>query len=120
MRRVLGCAEAEVLRRYVALIVTPEDHMAGAPEAEMRTALTEGVAENERWHVKHDGARYGEVGQLTSLPEGDGLVGSLRVTRDRTVRLRVRTRARAGASARGTHRGQRREAVPQAGRPRGR
>ena len=99
-RHVLGWVEAEVLRRHVALIFTPEDRAAGVPEAEMRTASAEGVAEDERWHVKRDGTRFWGSGQLTPLREGGSLVGYLKVMRDRTARhaavedLREATRER--------------------------
>ena len=41
------------------LIFTPEDRAANRPEVEMKKALTEGRAADERWHVKRDGTCSG-------------------------------------------------------------
>lgn len=91
-----------MLRRHVALIFTPEDRAAGAPEAETRIASAEGTAEDERWHVRRDGVRFWGSGQLTPLHEGGGLVGYLNVcatARRDTGLCRTCGRPRAGASA---------------------
>ena len=86
-RRILGWAESEVLLHDVALIFTPEDRAAGVPEAEMRGALRDGHAKDERWHLKRDGTRFWAQGQVTPLrrrDEGGGPRGFLKILRDRT------------------------------------
>jgi PAS domain S-box-containing protein len=82
-REVLGWEEAEVIGQSAALIFLPEDRVAGAPEAEMRTALSTGQAADERWHVKRDGSVFWASGQLTPLRDGKGH-GFLKILRDQT------------------------------------
>ncbi len=80
---MLGWSGSEVLGHDAALIWTPEDRQAGVPEQEMRTALEQGSAAGERWHIRRDGARFWAAGQLTPLHDG-GLRGYLKILRDHT------------------------------------
>ncbi len=82
-RNVLGWAESEVLGRDAALIFTPENREAGVPEAEMRTALAQGSAADEHWHLRRDGSRFWAEGRLTPLRNG-GRHGFLKILRDHT------------------------------------
>lgn len=49
--KILGYSEAEVLGQHFSLIFTPEDREAGVPAQEISVALSEGRAEDERWHI---------------------------------------------------------------------
>ncbi len=91
--RLLGYAEEEILGRDVDLIFTPEDRAAGAPEGERRTALVQGRAEDERWHVRKDGSRFWGSGLL--MPLSDRAVGFVKIMRDRTEQRRVEAQLRA-------------------------
>jgi PAS domain S-box-containing protein len=71
-RRILGYEEGEALGRDGGIIFTPEDREAGAPEAEMRMARDQGRAENERWHLRQDGARFWASGLLMPMHEASG------------------------------------------------
>ncbi|WP_407528056.1 sensor histidine kinase [Methylobacterium oryzisoli] len=80
--RVLGLSRSEMIGRPADVIFTPEDRAAGIPEFERRTALAEGRAEDERWHLRRDGSRFWAQGQL--LPLRDSVPGFAKIIRDRT------------------------------------
>jgi PAS domain S-box-containing protein len=84
--RLLGYTEAEILGRSADVIFTPEDRAAGAAEAERCTALRDGAAEDERWHLRSDGSRFWGGGTLMSLKDGSGTVTDfVKCMRDRTA-----------------------------------
>jgi PAS domain S-box-containing protein len=95
--RVLGWTEKEVMGRPADIIFTPEDRAAGVPAREAATALAEGRAENERWHLRQDGTRFWASGQSMPLrdpaagPDAPPL-GLLAVMRDQTERRRAEER----------------------------
>jgi len=76
-------------------IFTNNDRQAGAPEWEIGTALEEGQAKNERWHVRADGSLFWGSGMMVALPGPDGeVVGFAKIIRDRTsVWLRNETQS---------------------------
>lgn len=86
--RMLGWTQAEALGRPCRMIFTPEDCAAGVPQAEMRKALQEGRAVDERWHIRRDGSRFYAVGELLPLHDG-GLLGYLKILRDCTEQRRA-------------------------------
>lgn len=71
-----GWSETEVLGQSGDIIFTPEDRAAGAPQQEQDTALAEGRAADERWHVRKDGSIFSGSGVLTALYRVD--TGELR------------------------------------------
>ncbi len=83
-RHVLGWEEAEALGQPFAMIFTPEDQAAGAPEWEMRCAAQDGHAADERWHMRRDGTRFWGRGQVMPL-RGAGEPGFLKILRDHTT-----------------------------------
>ncbi|MBL6454572.1 PAS domain S-box protein [Belnapia sp. T6] len=95
--RLLGWTGTEIIGRSADLIFTPEDRAAGVPEREAETALAQGRAENERWHLRRDGARFWASG--LSMPLLDPAAGPhalplglLAVMRDQTERRRAEQR----------------------------
>ncbi len=83
--RLLGWREDEIIGRSADVVFTPEDCAAGVPEREMRTALAEGSANDDRWHIRKDGSRFWAGGMMTPLREEDGTVrGFAKIMRDRT------------------------------------
>jgi diguanylate cyclase (GGDEF)-like protein/PAS domain S-box-containing protein len=85
--RIFGYTEAEILGQPLSRIFTPEDIAHGAPVDELRTALMEGRAEDERWHMRKDGTRFWASGVNTPLRDEAGeLRGFAKVLRDSTVR----------------------------------
>jgi PAS domain S-box-containing protein len=92
-QNVLGYEEAEIVGQDSAVLWTPEDQAAGAPEAERRTAREVGRADDERWHVRKDGSQFFAQGLLTPLRSAEnGPEGYLKILRDRTERKRAEER----------------------------
>ncbi|MBD1944396.1 response regulator [Coleofasciculus sp. FACHB-712] len=84
---ILGYQEAEILGKSGSIIFTPEDRDRGEDRKERVKALTEGRAENERWHVRKDGSRFWGSGIVTSLRDESGQVqGLAKIMRDFTDR----------------------------------
>jgi PAS domain S-box-containing protein len=79
--RLLGYSESEILGKTGDVIFVEEDRAAGAPELERATALREGRAEDERWHLRKDGSVFWGSGLLMRLRGGGGF---LKIMRDRT------------------------------------
>lgn len=88
--RVLGYRREEMLGRAADLIFVPEDRQAGVPAAEAGKAVTEGRADDRRWHARKDGSRFWADGVMTALrdPHG-GLRGFAKVLRDATEEKRA-------------------------------
>ena len=89
--RILGWREADILGRSADVFFTTEDCADRRPEEEMRTALAEGRAEDERWHVRKGGERFWGSGLMMPLladadgPErGQHIGGFVKIFRDRT------------------------------------
>jgi PAS domain S-box-containing protein len=83
---VLGYQEADIIGRHGAVLFTPEDRAAQAPEREMELARTEGRAENQRWHLRADGSRFWGSGVTMPLRGEDDQEGFLKIMRDATER----------------------------------
>ncbi len=87
---IFGYEETEVKGRNGALIFTPEDIARDAPEHELRTAIAEGRAEDERWHVRKDGTRFWASGVMSATRDETGnLCGFAKVARDSTRRKQM-------------------------------
>src|SRR5581483_10842415 len=85
--RVTGYSEAEILGHPSAMLFTPEDRAAQAPEAELRRATEVGRALDERWHVRKDGTRFWASGVVTVARDANGVPqGFVKVMRDQTER----------------------------------
>ncbi|MEH3147371.1 MAG: PAS domain S-box protein [Methylobacterium frigidaeris] len=94
-RRILGWSEEEMRGRRIDAIFTPEDCAAGRPEVEMRQALEEGSAPDERWHLRRSGERFWALGEMMPLRAEDGTpTGFLKILRDRTEQRRSETALR--------------------------
>ncbi|MGE5547847.1 MAG: PAS domain S-box protein [Solirubrobacterales bacterium] len=81
-RRILGWTAEEALGQDARLIFTPEDRQAGIPDREIETALRQGRADDERWHLRKDGSRFWAKGSMMRI--GDG-AGFLKILRDQTA-----------------------------------
>lgn len=88
-RRILGYKREEIVGRRGHIIFTPEDLAAGCPEAEMKGALSEGRAADERWHVREDGSRFWAQGMMMPLQHDGAVHGFLKILRDRTEERRA-------------------------------
>jgi PAS domain S-box-containing protein len=57
---ILGYSEEEIVGKDGAKLFTPEDRAKDIPRKEMSTAAMLGRAEDERWHIRRDGSRFGQ------------------------------------------------------------
>ncbi|HEX8556765.1 MAG TPA: PAS domain S-box protein [Pyrinomonadaceae bacterium] len=88
--RLLGYAEEEWVGRHVSVIFTPEDLAQGELDKEMKTALAEGRAEDQRWHVRKDGSWFWSNGLLMLLRDDAGEPRAFaKILRDDTARKRA-------------------------------
>jgi PAS domain S-box-containing protein len=89
-QRLFGYGEAEIVGEDSSILFTEKDRHSGAPERELEKALTEGRAEDERYHERKDGSRFWASGIVRPvLDEEDNLIGFSKVARDLTERKRV-------------------------------
>lgn len=89
--RLTGYAAGEVIGQAADIIFTPEGRAAGAPEREAATAIAEGRASDERWHVRKDGSRFWGSGSMLAMRNEAGeAVGLLKIFRDQTAELRAK------------------------------
>ena len=88
--KILGYSEAEALGRHFSMIFTPEDREAGVPALELATAMSEGRAEDERWHLRKTGERFWALGIVTPTTDASGAhTGYSKILRDMTDRKRA-------------------------------
>lgn len=82
---MFGHTEPQALGQHFRLLFTPEDRASGQPERELTTALQEGRALDERWHLRRDGSRLYCSGITTPLLDGPHS-GFAKIARDLTER----------------------------------
>jgi PAS domain S-box-containing protein len=89
--RLTGYPADEMMGSTADVIFTPEGRAAGAPEREAQTAITEGRATDERWHMRRDGSRFWGSGSMMAMRGAGGeAVGLLKIFRDTTAELRAK------------------------------
>jgi PAS domain S-box-containing protein len=83
--RMTGYDAADMLGEHVDHMYLEEDVRDGVPDRELLKARETGRAEDERWHVRKDGARYFAFGVVVPLRAEDGrLRGYGKILRDQT------------------------------------
>jgi PAS domain S-box-containing protein len=80
-KTILGWSPEEAVGQHGRMIFTEEDQQAGSPEHEMKRALSDGRAVDERCHLRNDGSRFWGSGLMMPLNSGSGF---LKIVRDRT------------------------------------
>lgn len=84
-QNLLGWSDDEVVGRPANVIFTPEDDRDAIAEREMRLAVSEGRADDNRWHRRKDGSRFWANGLMMPMrDDAGGLAGFLKILRDRT------------------------------------
>ena len=82
---ILGWPRSEWIGQPLAAAFTAQDVEAGVPQAEMRSALAAGRADDSRWMRRQNGEPFFALGALTRILGDDGQpVGFLKVLRDFT------------------------------------
>jgi PAS domain S-box-containing protein len=82
---IFGYTAEEMIGQDTSIIFTPEDRKKGAHTGEMRTALAQGRAEDERWHIRKDGTRFYASGVLALVHDVENR-GFVKIARDLTER----------------------------------
>jgi PAS domain S-box-containing protein len=89
-QHILGYTEAEIVGKDASKFFTTEDRARGVPSKELATAATLGRAEDERWHMRRNGARFWASGVVTPVRDANGeLIGFSKVMRDMTERNKI-------------------------------
>ena len=77
----------EVIGEPFDLIFTDEDLKKGIPKREIETALKEGRATDNRWHIAKDKSMFYAFGLVFSLVSLDGeMIGYVKILQDLTYR----------------------------------
>lgn len=92
---IFGYSEAESLGQLFNILFTPDDQRDGIPALELRTALSEGRAEVERWHMRKGGEHFWALGIVTPTHDASGNhTGFSKILRDMTDRKRAQEQLR--------------------------
>jgi PAS domain S-box-containing protein len=88
--KMMGYSEEEAVQLNGSMIFTPGDREKGAHLEEMATALAEGQANDERWHLRKDGSYFFAIGRLVALRDATGRHrGFAKIIRDVTPTKRL-------------------------------
>jgi PAS domain S-box-containing protein len=87
--RLLGWRAEEIIGQPGEILFTPEDVARKIPQREAASAVDDGRAVNERWHLRKDGSRFWGSGLTMPLRDGEQLVGFVKLMRDHTERQRA-------------------------------
>jgi two-component system, chemotaxis family, CheB/CheR fusion protein len=83
---LLGYRSEEIVGTSADIVFTPEDRAAREPDREAETALAEGRASDERWHMRKDGSRFWASGAAMLMRNRNGeAVGFVKILRDQTA-----------------------------------
>jgi len=83
--RVFQVSCENAVGRPIAQIFTPVDQQSGIAELERAIANADAISEDDRWHVRANGARFWASGALIALRGPDGeVLGFGKMLRDRT------------------------------------
>lgn len=83
--RIFGYTRDEIIGQPSTVIFTPEDRALNIPERELKTAETDGRAEDVSWHLRKDGTRFYANGIMTALRDEAGVLrGFAKIARDDT------------------------------------
>ncbi len=85
-QRIKGYNEDEAIGKHFSFLYTQEAIDLNHPQRELEVARTEGRYEEEGWRVRKDGSRIWANIVITSILDGDRLIGFAKVTRDLTER----------------------------------
>jgi PAS domain S-box-containing protein len=83
--RLFGYQSNEIIGQHFSRFFSPEDVLTGQPEHELKTALADGRADSNCWHVRKDGTRFPCRSTVTLLLNVNKQARSFaRVTQDLT------------------------------------
>ncbi|MBS68824.1 MAG: hybrid sensor histidine kinase/response regulator, partial [Pseudomonas sp.] len=83
--KVMGWTAEEMRGQSAERFFTPADRACDWFGEEMQTALREGRALDERWHLRKDGQQFWAAGELSPIHDEEGThLGFMKILRDRT------------------------------------
>ncbi len=86
--KIFGYTAKEAIGQNSSILFITEDRADNVPEEEVKTALEEGCAEDERWLVRKDGSLFFASGVTTPLYNDSGKhTGYAKIARDLTERI---------------------------------
>lgn len=84
---IFGYQSEEVNGKHFDLIFTTKDKISGVPDTEIQTALREGKAINNRWHIRKNGDKFYAYGLVFPFTDINGdMIGYVNILRDLTGR----------------------------------
>jgi PAS domain S-box-containing protein len=85
--KIFGYSTEEVIGKSFDMIFTEEDLKAGIPKREIETAMKDGRAVDNRWHICKDGSTFYAYGLVFPFTGIDGeKLGYIKILRDLTKR----------------------------------
>jgi PAS domain S-box-containing protein len=89
---MFGYAEGEIVGQPIDVLFVHEDRALGLPVLERQVAVSAHRSEDDRWHLRKDGARIWVTGSMIALREQGAHVGFVKVMADRTnLRAQIET-----------------------------
>jgi two-component system CheB/CheR fusion protein len=89
---LFGFSEGEISGSPIDVLFVEEDRALGLPQLEREVAVSAHRSEDDRWHLRKDGARIWVTGSLIALQQHGQHVGFVKVMADRTnLRARIET-----------------------------
>lgn len=83
--RLTGYRSEEILGNHFARFYSADDSRRGAPDLALKIAESQGVYEDQGWHVRKDGSSFFSMLNVAALRDGKGkLIGFSIVSRDLT------------------------------------
>jgi two-component system, chemotaxis family, CheB/CheR fusion protein len=83
---LLGYSSEEIVGKPADVIFTPEDRALKIPDQETATALAQGRASDDRFHLRNDGSRFWASGAVMLMRDTKGeAVGYVKILRDQSA-----------------------------------
>lgn len=87
---MFGYSETEIIGKSGDVLFIPSDRKAGVPQTETQKALKAGRGENERWHLRKNGAQFYGSGVTMPLRDDVGTtIGFVIIMRDLTEKKKA-------------------------------
>jgi PAS domain S-box-containing protein len=97
-QQLFGYSEEEILGQSIVVLFPPEDRALLVPLHELASALANGRATDERWHIRKDGSRFFASGVVAPIFDEDSkLRGFTKICRDITQRKEAEIAVREAA-----------------------
>lgn len=91
---ILGYSQAEIIGKNAEVIFTSEDRLQADPSAELRRALKDGRANDEKWYRREDGTTFWGSGLVFPLKNKKGaVVGFTKIIHDLTAQKSLNEKA---------------------------